>query len=77
MLKQQGKLPQIASTMLARARITNHGKFKLIALPIKQKITDATETKVVTEAVGALLGACGELGLSTISICAGDLVWNE
>lgn len=73
MLKQQGKLPQITSTMLARVRITNFGKFKLIALPIKEEISDTTETKVVTEAIGSLLDACGELGLPTISICAGDI----
>jgi len=59
--------------MLARAHITNHGKFKLISLPIKEKVTDATETKVVTEAVNALLDACGELRLSTVSICTGDI----
>jgi len=72
-LAYNGKLPQIRNATVGRAKVIREGSRYLIALIIKNSISETIEREMVTEAIAALLDVTVELDLRSLSICKGNV----
>ncbi|KAI4473938.1 hypothetical protein M0804_015098, partial [Polistes exclamans] len=65
LLNKTKQLPKSEHLVLARAGVTNIGKYKLIIIPIKEQAENSTKFETLVEAIGALLSVARELGLES------------
>ncbi|KAI4473920.1 hypothetical protein M0804_015104 [Polistes exclamans] len=68
LLNKAKRLPKPEHLVLARAGVTNIGKYKLVIIPIKEQAENSTKFETLVEAIGALLSVTRELGLKSVSI---------
>ncbi|XP_043488078.1 uncharacterized protein LOC122515007 [Polistes fuscatus] len=68
LLEQTKLIPHVKDLTLARAKVTNIGKHKLIIIPIKENIANSAKLETIYEAIGSLLSVVRELDLKSVSI---------
>ena len=73
MLAEQGRLPRIENATLGRAKLISDKNRYIIALIIKERVSETIGRQVITEAIAALLSVINELGLTTASLCKVDI----
>ena len=73
MLAEQGRLPRIENATLGRAKLISDKNRYIIALIIKERVSETIGRQLITEAIAALLSVINELGLTTASLCKGDI----
>ncbi|KAI4486051.1 hypothetical protein M0804_006540 [Polistes exclamans] len=59
-LNKAKRLPKSEHLVLARAGVTNIGKYKLVIIPIKEQAENSTKFETLVEAIGALLSVTRE-----------------
>ncbi|KAI4473284.1 hypothetical protein M0804_015419 [Polistes exclamans] len=67
-LNKAKQLPKSEHLVLARAGVTNIGKYKLVIIPIKERAENSTKFETLVEAIGALLSVTRELGLRSVNL---------
>lgn len=71
-LEKNNRLPAIQNPTLGRANVTKIGE-KLIALVIRDRISELTQLELVKESLHSLLNVTREVNLKTIYISKGDV----
>ncbi|KAI4476975.1 hypothetical protein M0804_013155 [Polistes exclamans] len=81
LLEQTKLIPHVKDLTLARAKVTDIGKNKLIIIPIKENIANSTKLETIYEAIGSLLSVVRELNLKSVSIaktqCLDGILWPQ
>lgn len=73
MLAEAGKLPEIRDATLGRAKVIRCKSHCIVALVVRESVSEVIEEEAVIETIGPLLDAVTELDLKTLSICKGDV----
>ncbi|KAG5327755.1 POL5 protein, partial [Pseudoatta argentina] len=80
MLANQERLPQIENATLGRAKLISDQNRYIIALVVKERISEIINNQIMVEVISSLLDVVNELALTSISICQGDvdrMPWNK
>lgn len=73
MLKEQNRLPRIENATLGRARLIDDRNRYIIALIVKERISEVVDNQMIVEVISSLLDVVNELALRSVSICQSDL----